>query len=211
MIYTAILEYKGSEALFEIPPYQNNINKRIEETKSERLKEERRIAYGFLLKAYNDAYGESAPTLFFEEGGKPYFSSESHYVSVSHTDGFCAVSFCENPIGVDVETLANLEEKSTVIKRFVNESLQKEIKNREKAEDLYMLYQIKNGDVIRVDSTECVFSHSPSLASWTALEAVLKCGGGFESYGKIDDLMTCVTLDTVLFNGAVFTTATLRV
>lgn len=72
------------------------------------------LASRLLLKEILGFY----PELSYEDNGKPSLDNGSSYISISHTDGFAAVSVSDRPTAIDIEKCEARVEK--VANRFVH-------------------------------------------------------------------------------------------
>ena len=197
MINISVLDFGSLENFkAEIPLHQSEIRKRIDGSKNEKLRAIRRISYSLLLCSYIDFYGKEAPKVVFSGLGKPSFAEGDVGLSVSHTDGFCAVAFAKKEVGIDVETIENLDKNSRQIKRFVNESVKNALNSAEKASVTVKTYVLKDGEInLSQDALgQSVLQGDEHL--WCALEAVLKCKEGFESYPVLSEISKGVRLYT---------------
>ena len=137
MIYTAVLVY-GDVPRQLIMPRDCAAVGRINDAKSAELRQSRSLAYTLAERAYRDIYSSDMPKLCFSEGGKPYFVNGEIKLSVSHTDGVCAVTFAKRDVGVDVQAYSEMLGKEGVLKRFVNENLQNLIKKQKPPQICYL-------------------------------------------------------------------------
>jgi 4'-phosphopantetheinyl transferase len=46
-----------------------------------------------------------SPEIFYDNNGKPFLTSRSHHISVSHAGEFAAAIYAENPVGIDIEKM----------------------------------------------------------------------------------------------------------
>lgn len=189
MINISVLDFKSCDILPQkIPEHQNDILARIAASNDENLRRERLVSYSFLLYSYKKIYGEEPPKLVFSEAGKPSLLDGEIRVSLSHTDGFCAVAFAKRDVGVDIEMEERLAKNSHAIARFVNESVQKSLISAEKAEASLEMYVLKNGEFYPYQEKTTSPERENASHLWCALEAVLKCKEGFESYPHLSAL-----------------------
>lgn len=72
------------------------------------------LAARLLLKTLLGFY----PELSYDGNGKPALSNGAAFISISHTDGFAAVSVSDKPTAIDIELCQRRVEK--VAKRFVH-------------------------------------------------------------------------------------------
>jgi phosphopantetheine--protein transferase-like protein len=84
-----------------------------------------------LARLYTQRYGKSLPPIEKTPAGKPYFSGNEAYFSISHTQKnvFCVLS--DRPVGLDAEE-ADRPVKSSLAKRILSP---KELARYEQAQD----------------------------------------------------------------------------
>ena len=212
MINVSLLDFNepcGFEP--KIPVHQSEIKARIDESSDKSLRQKRLISYSFLLKSYAKIYKKEPPLIVFSELGKPSFAEGNIKVSLSHTDGFCAVAFSEKEVGVDIETTEKLEKNSRSIARFVNNGVKNALKSAKKADVMIDTCVLKNG-IIRSSRESFLHTEDENDAHlWCALEAALKCKEGFSAYPRIAEICRAASISTlVLKEKAVLSVASLE-
>ena len=227
MIYVAIVcpDLPPSAPLV---PRDALAREKIDRTENEKLRLERSVAYALLEAAHLDIYGEKMPPLFFDEDGKPRLSSGETRISISHTDGCVAVAFAKCEVGVDSECYAAMSNKERVLKRFVNENLQKSLVSAKSPDVSYRRYSLENGNELCLSaeflgaerleaailngSGDGDFSDSVigNTARWTRLEALLKCGRGFGSIGSASALLEGAFIETARLGFAAVSVAAIK-
>ncbi|MBR8534823.1 4'-phosphopantetheinyl transferase superfamily protein [Carboxylicivirga sediminis] len=95
------------------------------------------LASRLLLKEILGFY----PELIYVENGKPTLANGSSYISISHTDGFAAVSMSDQPTAIDIEKCQARVEK--VASRFVHPDEASYIENKKKLNYLTLLWSAK--------------------------------------------------------------------
>ena len=208
MINISVLDFKSCDILPQkIPEHQTCIIARIAASNDENSRREKLVSYSFLLYSYKKIYGEEPPKLVFSEAGKPSFFDGEIRVSLSHTDGFCAVAFAKRDVGVDIETEERLEKNSRAIARFVNESVQKPLTSAKKAKASLEMYVLENGEFHPHQEKKLSPGEEDTSHLWCALEAVLKCKEGFKSYPHLSALCSGAEIFTATLGGGVIVSA----
>ena len=211
MIYAAILNIEKMPQ--ELPlPKDETARSRISLAKNEELRRERIAAYLLAERAYSDFFSLLMPPLSFDKHEKPGFTVGEIKISISHTDGFCAVAFSKNDVGIDVQSHAEMLEKERVLERFVNKDLQNLIKNSTEPNVTYLFYETKEQGIEIKPMSEIKdvdFSSAEPSAVWSALEAVLKCRGGFCEFKNVENLVRAAKIKTVDICGASLSVAEL--
>lgn len=217
MIYVAVLftENKPDELIL---PRDFEAIERITSAKAAGVRQSRIFAYSLLERAYFDIFGEPMPPLSFDTHGKPSLVGSKTRISISHTDGICAVAFSNFDIGVDVQSYDEMCGKERVLQRFVNETLQNIIKNAKPPEVSYLIYKTSKTGIIlvrgegrdmldeKINEDECY----RAAALWSSLEAALKCRGGFCEYKNAENLLRAMRLETRYLYGAALSVAVIE-
>ncbi len=214
MVYTAVsyIEALPSEPFM---PADAAARERICEARSAKLRESRACAYNLLERAYTDIFTSPMPPLLFDSHGKPSLDGGKIKISISHTEGVCAVAFADGEVGVDVQSCEKMLGKERVLQRFVNDNLQKLIKNAKKCEVEHLFYKtfkegiLPMGDAGRsfIDCEKEDSKQKEAAALWSSLEAVLKCRGGFCAYKNAEELLRACRIDTRYLCGAALSVA----
>ena len=215
MIYTALLYIEKPPSA--LPCVSDpEARERIEKTENKKLRTSRAAAYALFERAYLDIFEQKAPGLSFCSDGKPTLKNTDIRLSVSHTDRLCAVAFSKSDVGVDVQAHTEMLGKERVLKRFVNESLQKKIKKAKSPEISYLFYKLDNDGKIKEykGAEEKIEAHSTELGAasarvWSVLEALLKCKRGFSALPCAEELADVAHVATFHFEGAAFSVAEL--
>lgn len=169
-ITTPLTEQEDWQRLFS-PCLQNNFFS-LKEINQNTLS---RIGKGIVISRAEAASGIPADSLAFSYGehGKPFLPvlPDFHF-NISHSGNVCAVAFSDKSVGVDVETVRQVNRK--VLRRFTEKEQQAVVGSP--------------------DPTLAFFR------IWTAKEAVLKeCGKGL--CGGLDSFAVCDRSDTATFVG----------
>lgn len=188
MVYSAVLFYDENLKI-SFAEISDEVAEHIESTKNATLKKERANAYAFASIAYCKIFGKQMPKISFLKSGKPILLDCDEHISISHTDGACAVAFSKNPVGIDVEKIDKKRDISKFVARFVNNDLQKELISCEKAEHNTLFFKLNESESIeKISQDENPFVPQ-EYVFWTSLEAVLKADEGFSSYPTCDRLI----------------------
>ncbi|MBS2210554.1 4'-phosphopantetheinyl transferase superfamily protein [Carboxylicivirga mesophila] len=95
------------------------------------------LASRLLLKELLGFY----PELIYVENGKPTLTNGASYISISHTDGYAAVSISDKPTAIDIEKCQARVEK--VANRFVHADEASYIEENKKLNYLTLLWSAK--------------------------------------------------------------------
>lgn len=215
MIYTALLYMETPPS--ELPLVSDpEARERIVKTENKKLRTSRAAAYALFERAYSDIFEEPVPKLSFGSDGKPALKHTDIKLSVSHTDRLCAVAFSKNDVGVDVQAHTEMLGKERVLKRFVNESLQKLIEKAKTPEVDYLFYKIdSDGKIGKYKGAEektaahAAGGGAASARLWSALEALLKCKRGFSHLPYAEELAVVANITTIHFEEAALSVAEL--
>ena len=162
------------------------LQKRVLLAKNENQVREKSYTYALLLKALFHSGYKGEVMLGSGKFGKPTLCDEDYLISLSHTDGLCAVAISdENEVGIDVEKLRENERMKLLAQRFLK-GFSYKAKEPFGVAELY-LYDYKEDSLLEIlkDVKECGESFDLTH-SWTAAEALLKCdGGGFSSLASL--------------------------
>ena len=206
----------GADSL-ELPvPTLAALNSRVCESGCVRLRQERAFAYTLLERAYADFFEKKLPAISFSPDGKPYLVESKIKVSVSHSDGICAVSFSDLDNGIDVQGYDSMLGKERAVERFVNKDVQKMIKNAKKPDLRLSVYRAnERGELETVDEGEVVLCARPSAVGvdaamlWPSAEALLKCRNGFRDIAMLSQLAAASRVYTFYTHGAAVSVAEL--
>lgn len=91
-----------------------------------------RVARKLLESIYENLKGNAMPNICKDGNGKPYFSDNSLYFSLSYTANFCFCAVSDFPVGVDAEMCREVKQAlfqgvlSPNERRFIEESSDKQ-------------------------------------------------------------------------------------
>lgn len=174
-----------AKAKHHLPCFSENIQKYIDETKNEKLKNERFCAYVVLFSALKAFFDLDSQTIERASDGKPYFpENEKIFFNISHSEGVVAVTISdEGEVGVDLQQESDSSRQERLEKRFV--SGLKIHTNDPKI--CYLLCQISNDgtEFSGIEPCDCV--RDDFLAKWVYAESLIKLsGGGFKDISLVD-------------------------
>lgn len=90
-------------------------------------KEDSQKMKAFILR---NRYGECVPPVITEPGGKPRFLAGGEGFSVSHSENYFAMAFCDGQIGIDLEiTVKERVRTEAIARRFFTEEEQERIRS----------------------------------------------------------------------------------
>ncbi len=163
--------------LVNLPREENEIlkNFKLEKRKKEWLCS--RILLQTLLEAY--------PQVSYKASGKPYLCNSDQHISISHCNGFVAVSVSANNTALDIETCSIRVEK--VAKRFINSEEELFIDHTKQLEYYTLLWTIKECMYKYFDIAGVDFKNEFSVEPFVLVEkGTIK--SGFKQNGAIKSL-----------------------
>ena len=179
----------------------------IEKTKNEPVRTERLSAYTSLLCGLRCFFNIEKFSVKRTSKGKPYIVTNKSsddtancgdkkiYISISHSDGVCAVAFSdEGEIGIDLQSEIDKERADRLSKRFFedleykNEKINFEMYFCKVNDDEATIEKIPSDFLEELNqndfSTDKIFS-----VKWTFAESKLKLfGGGFSDIKKLQNI-----------------------
>lgn len=199
MIYTVISNLTEKDCRTSRQPsiyIPSEVENYILETKNEKTRAERRIAYTVLSLSLEKFFGISSWNIQKNAYGKPFLITNGEntdiFISLSHSDGVAAVALSdEGEIGVDLQCEISPERKERMSARFLTET---EIKET----DLNVKYFLIDPSL---EFTEIFLGEIEEkddfLHKWSASEAIMKChGSGFEALPKLEEIKKNIDLKT---------------
>ncbi len=217
MIYVAVLFTEDIPEQLVLPSDAAAIE-RIEAAKCADVRKDRIWSYTLLERAFFDIFLKPMPPLCFDTCGKPSLVGSEIKISVSHTGGVCAVAFSDCNVGIDVQSYDEMCGKERVLQRFVNETLQNLIKSTKKPKVNYLVYKANKSGIMLINGARRDLfvgkynkgKEQNAAALWSALEAVLKCRGGFCEYKNAETLLQASRIDTHYLHNAAISVAVIK-
>lgn len=211
MTSAVILDLRKEELEREFFEPSRELAERIASKKSEARKKESIQAYTLLAFSYKKLFGNELPEVAFADSGKPCLKESNIKISISHTDGLCAVAFSKNNVGIDAEKSESFKEKQHLIDRFVNKDLQNNLNSGNNSTEQVSFYTVKENELVALDVSEernTTAERSREAARlWTSLEALLKTRDGFADIKRINEIAKSALVKTVYHDGFVITVA----
>ncbi|MBR2650284.1 MAG: hypothetical protein IKD45_01350 [Clostridia bacterium] len=195
----------------------DNLRAKIEGTNNTELRADRILTYTLLARAVlTDApriYSKgdltkkdrqkNAPSLIFDEGGKPRLSDSDFGISLSHTENISLVAIASQryaDVGIDVELING--RAASVATRFISRyapDFDIRIGNlceryEKSGRENIFIFTLEDGNICKECNSELVFENGLTLADlsvlrWCATEAILKAeGGGFASLTRLKEI-----------------------
>lgn len=159
------------------------VEKYVENTKNESVKQERRLAYSTLFCSLKAFFNLDEIEISRTENGKPYIKNSDISISLSHSDG--AVAICisdEGKVGIDIQSEIDPERQKRLERRFFTDY---EIKN-EKIPTEYYFCSFSGDEAIFESIAPDVCDTDGFSAKWSAAESLMKLNGG--GFGDINSL-----------------------
>lgn len=123
------------------------------------------------------------PEITYDANGKPILSNGDAFISISHTDGYVAVSISDKPTALDIELCQPRVEK--VAKRFVHADEEAYIEPNRRMQYLTLLWSAKEAlykyyNIYGVIFKEQFLVHPFCLANLGDLKCDFRCDGNIE-------------------------------
>ena len=201
MIYTIISTIQKNEieenrdcrALRQpLPLLPKEIDDFIKNTKHEKLREERYLAYTSLLSGLKAFFSIDNATVAKDREGKPYlvYDTENHpeiHIGISHSEGMVAVSLSdEGEIGVDIQRKIPDKLVKRLSNRFFGDI---EVHSENIGIKYYFCYVSENEALLEETILENA-DHKEYTTRWAYSESILKLyGKGFGNYIILPELV----------------------
>ena len=176
--------------------FSDEIKEYIANTKNEKTKKERILAYSALFASLKEIFSLDAPRIYRNENGKPFIKDGSIYISISHSEDACAVALSdEGEIGVDIQSPIDESKAERLNERFLSK-----IQPKQENIDVKCLYMTISDD--KIEFTNNPLNNSTEedfLSKWVYFESIIKAFGlTFSDLPKINRLQK--NTKTVILN-----------